>query len=162
MAPDAHLMYVRRNSMNRHRFHFLIASAMIPLALAQTIGTPPDARARVDKIFERFNRTDSPGCAVGAAIGATTVLSAGYGMADLEHNVPITPESIFEAGSVSKQFTAGAVLLLAGQGKLSLDDPARDPAEDVCAGNPARRFGAPVQSRPVQQRARSRNGFGGA
>jgi CubicO group peptidase (beta-lactamase class C family) len=122
MARDPDLMYVRRNSMNRHAFHFLLASAM---TFAQSISTPPDPRARVDKIFERFNSTDSPGCAVGVGIGATTVLSAGYGMADLEHNVPITPESIFEAGSVSKQFTAGAVLLLAGQGKLSLDDPAR-------------------------------------
>lgn len=42
-----------------------------------------------------------------------STISAAYGMADLEHNVPITPQSIFEAGSVSKQFTAGAVLLLA-------------------------------------------------
>jgi len=46
-------------------------------------------------------------------------------MADLEHDVPNTPETIFEAGSVSKQFTAAAVLLLAQEGKLSLDDPAR-------------------------------------
>jgi CubicO group peptidase (beta-lactamase class C family) len=46
-------------------------------------------------------------------------------MADLEHNVPITPDSVFEAGSVSKQFTAGSLLLLAQQGKISLDDPVR-------------------------------------
>lgn len=48
-----------------------------------------------------------------------------YGLADLEHSVAITPQTIFEAGSVSKQFTAAAVLLLAKDGKLSLDDPAR-------------------------------------
>ena len=46
-------------------------------------------------------------------------------MADLEHDVPLRPDSIFEAGSVSKQFTAAAVLLLAQQDKLSIDDPAR-------------------------------------
>lgn len=96
-----------------------------PLAYAQQITVPPDATRDVDKIFARYNRTDSPGCAVGATVNGATVLSAGYGMADLEHNVAIKPESIFEAGSVSKQFTAGAILLLAQQGKLSLDDPVR-------------------------------------
>ena len=49
----------------------------------------------------------------------------GYGMADLEHDVPIGADTIFEAGSVSKQFTATAVLLLARDGKLSIDDPVR-------------------------------------
>jgi CubicO group peptidase (beta-lactamase class C family) len=53
------------------------------------------------------------------------VLTAAYGVADLEHDVPIRPDTIFEAGSVSKQFTAMAVLLLAHQGKLSLDDNVR-------------------------------------
>jgi len=93
-----------------------------PLA-AQSLTPPPDAKARIDRQFERFN--GRPGCAAGASINGTTVLTAGYGLADLEHNVPITPETIFEPGSVSKQFTAAAVLLLAQQGKLSLDDPVR-------------------------------------
>jgi len=86
---------------------------------------PADASREVDKIFARYNRADSPGCAVGATVKGATVLSEGYGMADLEHNVAIKPDSIFEAGSVSKQFTAGSILLLAQQGKLSLDDPVR-------------------------------------
>lgn len=93
-----------------------------PLA-AQSLTPPPDAKARIDRQFERFN--GRPGCAVGASINGATVFSAGYGLADLEHNVPITPETIFEPGSVSKQITAAAVLLLAQQGKLSLDDPVR-------------------------------------
>ena len=79
----------------------------------------------VDRVFSRFHRTDGPGCAVGASLDGTTALSAAYGMADLEHDVPLRPDSIFEAGSVSKQFTAAAVLLLAQQGKLSIDDPVR-------------------------------------
>jgi CubicO group peptidase (beta-lactamase class C family) len=93
-----------------------------PLA-AQSLSPPPDARARIDKHFERF--AGRPGCAIGTAINGTTVLAAGYGVADLEHDVPITADTIFEPGSVSKQFTAAAVLLLAQQGRLSLDDPVR-------------------------------------
>ena len=104
---------------------FAFVLTLAPAAVAQKISPPPDARGSVDKIFTRLNRTDSPGCTVGAAIDGATVLNAGYGMADLEHSLAIVPETIFEAGSVSKQFTAAAVLLLAGQGKLSLDDPVR-------------------------------------
>jgi CubicO group peptidase (beta-lactamase class C family) len=58
-------------------------------------------------------------------VGGASVLQKAYGMADLEHDVRNTTDTIFEAGSVSKQFTAASVLLLAKEGKLSLDDPAR-------------------------------------
>ncbi len=94
-------------------------------ATAQKLIAPPDAKARVDKVFAQFNSTSSPGCAVGASIDGDVTLKAAYGMADLEHDVHITPETVFEPGSVTKQFTATAVLLLAQQGKLSLDDAAR-------------------------------------
>jgi CubicO group peptidase (beta-lactamase class C family) len=97
----------------------------LAFAAAQEITAPADAVRQVDKIFAGFDRSDSPGCSVGATIDGKTTLSRGYGMADLEHNVPITPDSVFEAGSVSKQFTAGSLLLLAQQGKISLDDPVR-------------------------------------
>jgi CubicO group peptidase (beta-lactamase class C family) len=80
--------------------------------------------SRVDAILSRWTAA-SPGCAVGVSQNGTAVLEKGYGMADLEHGVPIGPDTIFEAGSVSKQFTAAAILLLARDGKLSLDDPAR-------------------------------------
>ena len=62
---------------------------------------------------------------MGVGIGDLQVLAAGYGSADLEHGVAITPESVFEPGSIAKQFTAAAVLLLGQRGKLSLDDPVR-------------------------------------
>lgn len=78
----------------------------------------------LDAVFARFT-PDTPGCAVGVSVDGAVVASRGYGMADLEHDVPITPDTIFEAGSVSKQFTAAAVLLLARDGALSLDDPVR-------------------------------------
>jgi CubicO group peptidase (beta-lactamase class C family) len=78
----------------------------------------------VDRIFAKWT-TSTPGCAVGVAVDGKSVLTKAYGLADLEHDVKNTPDTIFEAGSVSKQFTAAAVLLLAREGKLSLDDPVR-------------------------------------
>jgi CubicO group peptidase (beta-lactamase class C family) len=80
---------------------------------------------RVDSIFSRFAGTSTPGCAVGVSRDGRTLLSRAYGMADLEHERPNTPGTIFEAGSVTKQFTAAAVLLLAQDGTLSLDDDVR-------------------------------------
>ncbi|HUA58637.1 MAG TPA: serine hydrolase domain-containing protein [Verrucomicrobiae bacterium] len=86
---------------------------------------PPESKqAQVDRIFGGFN-THTPGCAVGVAYHGEIALKAGYGMADLERNVPVTPDTVFESGSVAKQFTATALLLLAQQGKISLDDPLR-------------------------------------
>ena len=83
------------------------------------------AKPRVDSIFATFDKRDAPGCAVAVVDGGRTAFSKGYGMASLEHDVPITPTSAFYAASVSKQFTAFAVAMLAQQGKLSLDDDIR-------------------------------------
>jgi CubicO group peptidase (beta-lactamase class C family) len=92
---------------------------VLPLAaLAQS------KQADVDKIFSGFNN-HTPGCSVALAQGGKVALRAGYGMADLERNVPITADTVFESGSVAKQFTAMALLLLEKQGKISLDDPMR-------------------------------------
>jgi CubicO group peptidase (beta-lactamase class C family) len=108
--------------MKRHVFLLAgIAALAASLALAQTAASPA---AAVDGVFARWNTT-SPGCAVGVSLDGRSVLERAYGMADLERDVPNMPETIFEAGSVSKQFTAAAVLLLARDGKLSLDDPVR-------------------------------------
>jgi|HubBroStandDraft_1064217.scaffolds.fasta_scaffold20130_2 CubicO group peptidase (beta-lactamase class C family) len=86
-------------------------------------GPPPDAAERVRQIFAAYDHTDTPGCAVGVSLAGKELFHRAWGMADLEHNVVLTPYSIIEAGSVSKQFTAAAILLLAEQGKLSLSDP---------------------------------------
>jgi CubicO group peptidase (beta-lactamase class C family) len=107
--------------MTRRVAFFLIAAA----CWAQKLTPPPDAAARVKQIFSRFDSTNTPGCAVGVSINDEPALSAAYGMADLEHDVPIRTDTVFEAGSVSKQFTAAAVLLLAQQGKVALDDNVR-------------------------------------
>ena len=81
--------------------------------------------AKVDAVFAEYAKSDAPGCAVAVARGGVKVLEKGYGMANLEYDVPITPATIFEAGSVAKQFTAATILTLANDGKLSIDDPVR-------------------------------------
>jgi len=100
----------------------LIASVVTAVGGAARQAASPDSR--VDAILAKWTDA-SPGCAVGVSQNGTAVLEKGYGMADLEHGMRIRPDTIFEAGSVSKQFTAAAILLLARDGKLSLDDPAR-------------------------------------
>jgi len=83
-----------------------------------------ERQPQVDRIFSEFNNR-TPGCAVALGKNGAVALKAGYGMADLERNVPISPETVFESGSLAKQFTAAALMLTAQQGKLSLDDPLR-------------------------------------
>ncbi len=105
----------------------LIALLMGFLALAAPAGAyaaMPVPEVEVDALFLAWSSA-TPGCAVGVSDDGRIVLERAYGMADLEHGVPNRPDTIFEAGSVSKQFTAAAVLLLAQDGKLSLDDPIR-------------------------------------
>ncbi len=85
----------------------------------------PSVEARVDRIFERFDRDDTPGCVVGVAVDGKPVLVRAYGMASLELGVKLRPDTVFESGSVAKQFTAAAIALLCQDGKLSLDDPVR-------------------------------------
>ena len=114
-----------------------VALALVPFALAgQTASVAHTAPSTVDAVFARWT-SSTPGCAVGVATDGQPVLAKGYGMADLEHDVRISPETIFEAGSVSKQFTAAAVLLLARDGKLSLDDQVRHYVPELPAYPPA-------------------------
>ena len=98
---------------------FLLGAA--PLA-AQSNSLPPALVARVDSVFGRFTAPGSPGCALGVVRDGRLDYARGYGLASVEHGVPITPTTVFDIGSVSKQFTAMAVVLLAQDGKLSLDD----------------------------------------
>ena len=97
---------------------------LIFIAGALQAQSPESKQAQADRIFGAFN-THTPGCAVGVEYRGVVVLKSGYGMADLERNVPITADTVFESGSVAKQFTAAALLLLAQEGKISLDDPVR-------------------------------------
>src|SRR5919106_3603476 len=122
----------------RQFFAACAAASVLALAIANA-ASPTDLEAQVDKIFSKWT-SSTPGCAVGVGLDGKPVLAKAYGMADLEHAVRNTPETIFEAGSVSKQFTAAAVLLLAREGRLSLDDPVRKyipELPDYDAGAPA-------------------------
>lgn len=88
--------------------------------------TPAESvAARVDKLFAKWNSSDSPGCSLGVSQNGVPVYERGYGMANLETGAAITPESVFHVASVSKQFTAMSILLLAQRGQLSLDDEVR-------------------------------------
>ena len=101
----------------------LFFALWIPSAAAQGQHFAPDAR--VDSIFAAYDRPDAPGCAVGVYRDGRIQYARGYGLADLEHRVPITPATVFDIGSTSKQFTAATILLLEQEGKLSLDDDVR-------------------------------------
>ena len=82
-------------------------------------------RADVDQIFAQWDRKDSPGCALALFKDGAIQYERGYGMADLEHDVAITPDTVFYVGSVSKQFTAFAAALAIQQGRLGPDDSIR-------------------------------------
>jgi CubicO group peptidase (beta-lactamase class C family) len=84
--------------------------------------TDATVNAKIDALFAEWNRPDSAGCGVGVSRTRTIVFERGYGMANLEDKVPITPATIFDPASIAKPVTALSVMLLAEQGKLSLDD----------------------------------------
>ena len=112
--------------MRRHLGFLLAVFALSQPASAQYIVGLRDAKAaRTDSIFRAFDRTDSPGCAVGVYQDGKPLYARGYGMASLEHGVPLSPRSVLDVGSISKQFTAMAILILEKEGKLRLDDPIR-------------------------------------
>lgn len=81
-----------------------------------------DVAARADQLMSPWKGTESPGASIGVVMDGKLVFAKGYGMADLESGIPNNPQTIFHMASVSKQFTAMAILMLADQGKLSLDD----------------------------------------
>ena len=84
----------------------------------------PASAAQVDAVFSAFDAT-TPGCAVGVGKNGNVLFAKGYGMADLEHHVPISAKTMFYMASVSKQFTALTVLTLAKEGRLDLKDSVR-------------------------------------
>jgi len=106
---------------------FLLALLLVTLALpARAQVLPPDSlAARVDALFAPWDRPDVPGAAVAVVKDGEIVYQRGYGIANLEYDIPITPATVFLVASVSKQFTAFAVAMLADQGLLSLDDDVR-------------------------------------
>src|SRR5580658_456709 len=104
------------------RFGAVLAFAFLVTARAFAAETD---QQRVDRIFAEYNRADSPGCALGVIRDGEFIYRKGYGTASLELAVPLSSGSVFNMGSVSKQFTAASLVLAAEQGYLSLDDNIR-------------------------------------
>ena len=108
----------------------LILSIIAFLSTAAWAQVPDKEKvvAGADRGFEKFTKAyvaPGPGCAAAVSLNGDMVFEKAFGLADLEHNVPNTPQTIFESGSVAKQFTAAALVLLQQEGKLGLDDPVR-------------------------------------
>lgn len=95
-------------------------------ACAERNATERSNAARVDAVFAQWDRPDSPGCAVSVSRDGDLIFSQGYGSANLDHGVPNTADTVFHVASLSKQFTAAAIALLALDGALSLDDDVRE------------------------------------
>jgi CubicO group peptidase (beta-lactamase class C family) len=103
----------------------IVILLVVANAQRTSLGDDADRRAGIDAIFAEYDKTTSPGCAVGVYQNGSIVFRRAYGMANLDHDVRLTPASVFHVASVSKQFTATAILLLAQDGKLSVDDDVR-------------------------------------
>ncbi len=128
------------------KFHFPIAATLLVLACS-TASNPAigpgeasrktiqeasrrvhrqDERTRkVDKLFSRWDTADTPGVVLAVIQDGTIIYQHAYGMADLERDVPLSKQSVFDIASTSKQFVAMSILLLQEQGKVSLDDDIR-------------------------------------
>jgi CubicO group peptidase (beta-lactamase class C family) len=91
-------------------------------AAARGNGNQQKLEAAVDEVFQDLTAAGSPGCALGVYRGGQIIYEKGYGLANIEENVPISPKSVFDIGSTSKQFTATSILLLEKAGKLSVED----------------------------------------
>jgi len=95
-------------------FHFLNHASAQPL--------PDSIIKKIDSLFSKWNNNYSPGCTVGIVRNDSLIFSKGYGMANLEYEIPNSAATIYHMASVSKQFTAYSIVLLAKQGKLQLED----------------------------------------
>lgn len=109
---------------------FLLSLAAITCLLFSSITSPaqsiPDSLAkRIDSLFTPLTEANGPGLAIGVVRNDSLIYAKGYGLANLEHNIPITPETIFHLASVSKQFAGYSIILLEREGKLKLDDDVR-------------------------------------
>lgn len=111
--------------ITNHRSILSAATVLLLVGSLPTGATAQVSTAEIDEIFAAFSGTETPGCTVAVSEAGQQVLESSYGMADLEHDVPNTPQTVLEPGSVAKQFTAAATILLALDGEISLSDDIR-------------------------------------
>lgn len=89
-------------------------------------GLDEKVQKKIDKLFEDYDKAESPGYAIGVIKGDELVYGKGYGSANLDYQIPIGTQSVFSIASVSKQFTGAAIALLIMDGKLELEMSAKD------------------------------------
>src|SRR5215813_11890445 len=116
-------------SMTRRKFLFVFALVVFLSTVTRAqVPNKEKVVAGAERAFDKVTRAyvaPAPGCAAAVSLNGELVFEKAFGLADLELNVPNTPQTIFESGSVAKQFTAAAIVLLQQDGKLSLEDPVR-------------------------------------
>ncbi len=103
----------------------LAAAFALPVRASSQAYPPTELTARVDELFAEWDTEDSPGAAVGIFKDGRLVYARGYGVANLDYGIPMTPRTVLRIGSISKQFVAMCVAILAEQEKLSFDDDVR-------------------------------------
>ena len=121
-------------------FPLIAEPAAAQIYVANIGGSAP---RRVDALFAKYDSEQAPGCAVAVIQAGRLTYAKGYGMADLEQGIRISPSSAFYLASTSKQFTAFSILLLQRDGKLALDDDVRRYVPELPD------FGAPITIRQL-------------
>lgn len=109
---------------------FTLFSLMITVLVVATPTFAEDKTAEIDKIFS-WATSDSPGCTCAVSLNGELVVNRAYGSADLERELPITPSTVFDAGSLQKQFVAAAALILVEDKKISLSEDIRKYLPDL-------------------------------
>ena len=111
--------------MFRKKFLRRFVALVVTASLAGTLAYAQDKTREVDEIFS-WATPNSPGCVVGVSQHGQVLVNRAYGMADLARGVALTPETVFDVGSVTKQFVAASILLLVDEGRISLLDDVRE------------------------------------
>jgi CubicO group peptidase (beta-lactamase class C family) len=143
----------------RHIFRgvLLITLCIAPGAISEPVfgderpaSLPADFTTRVDGLFAKWNRRDAPGCAVGIVHRGRVIYSKGFGSADLEYQVPNTPQTVFELMSVSPSVTCVCLAMLMDEGKISPEDDLRKFVPEM------HQFDPPIR---IQDMVRCRSGL---
>jgi len=109
-------------------FIMIAGISLLATALNAQVRDREQVAAGAERAFEKVLKSvnlPAPGCAAGVSLNGEPVFEKAFGLAELEHSTSNTPQTVFESGSVAKQFTAAALVLLQQEGKLSIDDPVR-------------------------------------
>jgi CubicO group peptidase (beta-lactamase class C family) len=125
------------SNASRSAVHCILL-ALTSLSTVPASASSDPRAAQTDKVFAEWNKPDSPGCVCGVMQKGETLYVKGFGSADLEHEVPITPNSVFYIASTSKQFTAASIALLSLDGKVGLKDDVRKYLPEI------RDYGTPI------------------